>query len=625
MKKQHRRAVVWMAAAALVVCAGCSGQGGLEKDLAYLTSDTCAGRLPGTAGNEAAADYLETAFAEAGLEPLEGQAALALPYTQDTFDPAACGQQLTVEYPDGRGATFAAGVDFYPYWGNVTDFQGTLTDDPAQPGILLAGQKTDVNVPQIVSEASLFQTAGTTYTGLPLHLPAAVFDQLEPGAAITLTEAALHEDATIENLAGVLPGQDRSRAWVICAHFDHVGSFGETVYAGALDNASGVVTMLELLRQMAADEQPPVDLVFCALNGEDMGLLGSQALVEQDVLGVYDQYNVINLDTVGWAGADSYVVTEDDPALAEELCAALQEAGLAVEPGDYGRSDHISFLDAGIPAVAISSAGIIASPGASDGEASPIHTVNDTVDVVNPDELRTLAGALAAFLRSNPEMAARVALQAADFSDPAPGLYRIAQQLGLAPGQRVATEYEQNRYVISYEPPYTDWDAWQARTPGCPLPQSWSGYAWAQAVYESSLLPMNLPAEPEPSQWLQWRMVFDAESEQAAIQRPHQMLTAGYTNPDGFALQLCLRREMPPAVEGTAETEIQRDGVTLIRRANAAGDFERLWWQDPATGVVLEMYEQNFTNRIGEEAVTAAMIELVQGCGPELAVWFAAG
>lgn len=82
----------------------------IENDLIYLTSDECAGRKPGTAGNELAGDYIANRFKEIGLIPLEESYFIS--YSKDTE--ILNEESLQLEILDGETVidTFDYGEDY---------------------------------------------------------------------------------------------------------------------------------------------------------------------------------------------------------------------------------------------------------------------------------------------------------------------------------------------------------------------------------------------------------------------------------------------------------------------------------------------------------------------------------
>ncbi|WP_018478570.1 M20/M25/M40 family metallo-hydrolase [Pontibacter roseus] len=90
------------------------------------------------------------------------------------------------------------------------------------------------------------------------------------GRGITVEEAV--------NLIGYIPGKS-DKAIVITAHYDHVGVRKGEIYNGADDNASGVAALLAAAAHFKK-HKPYHTLVFVALDGEELGLQGANAFLE---------------------------------------------------------------------------------------------------------------------------------------------------------------------------------------------------------------------------------------------------------------------------------------------------------------------------------------------------------
>jgi hypothetical protein len=166
------------------------------------------------------------------------------------------------------------------------------------------------------------------------------------------------------NVVGILPGSDpalRDEYVVIGAHFDHLGratsgaldpGAGDAIRNGADDNASGTAAVLELARLLA--RRPPArSVVVVAFSGEELGLLGSQFLVEHPPVPLDDVRAMLNFDMVGRLRDDRLIVY--GVASAAELPAIVDAANVsprltisAVGDG-FGPSDHSSFYAKGIP------------------------------------------------------------------------------------------------------------------------------------------------------------------------------------------------------------------------------------------------------------------------------------
>src|SRR3546814_8433177 len=107
------------------------------------------------------------------------------------------------------------------------------------------------------------------------------------------TTAHIRSSSTAEtiispNVAAMLPGSDpslKNQYVVLSAHLDHIGIADpkpgdapdkDRINNGALDNAAGISTMLEVARAFAeSDSKPRRSIVFLASTGEEKGPLGA--------------------------------------------------------------------------------------------------------------------------------------------------------------------------------------------------------------------------------------------------------------------------------------------------------------------------------------------------------------
>jgi hypothetical protein len=97
----------------------------------------------------------------------------------------------------------------------------------------------------------------------------------------------------VHNVVARLPGRDPSRAVLLVAHYDSVPTA-----AGAADNGSGVAALLETARALRSGPSPRNDIIFLFTDGEERGLLGSQAFL-RDEPWAYAAGVVLNFDSPG--------------------------------------------------------------------------------------------------------------------------------------------------------------------------------------------------------------------------------------------------------------------------------------------------------------------------------------
>ena len=96
------------------------------------------------------------------------------------------------------------------------------------------------------------------------------------------------------NLIGFIPGKT-DQAIIITAHYDHVGIRKGEIYNGADDNASGVAALLAAATYFKKNK-PYYTLVFAALDGEELGLQGANALLENPPLPLQNVLLNVNMD-----------------------------------------------------------------------------------------------------------------------------------------------------------------------------------------------------------------------------------------------------------------------------------------------------------------------------------------
>ncbi len=172
-------------------------------------------------------------------------------------------------------------------------------------------------------------------------------------------------EATSWNVGGYLEGNDPNfkNEWLIIgAHFDHLGMGGEgslyrgkdpQIHNGADDNASGTTGVLELAEKFASvKDQLKRNIVFFTFSGEELGLLGSDYLVNHLPFPVQDAITMINMDMIGRLKDSSLIVYGTGTSLNwKELLNKENIYGFKLTFNDegYGPSDHSSFYGKKIP------------------------------------------------------------------------------------------------------------------------------------------------------------------------------------------------------------------------------------------------------------------------------------
>jgi Zn-dependent M28 family amino/carboxypeptidase len=179
-------------------------------------------------------------------------------------------------------------------------------------------------------------------------------------AALKLKVERIHS----ANVLGMIPGSDgklKDQMVVVTAHHDHLGmreGKGDTIYNGALDNASGVAAMLEMAEAIARTEaKPKRTILFAAVGGEESGLLGSEYFSQHPIVPAGRIAANINIDGINIWGhtTDISFIGFGKSDLDQVLVAAAKTQGRTVtgdpmpEKGSFYRSDQFSFAKIGVP------------------------------------------------------------------------------------------------------------------------------------------------------------------------------------------------------------------------------------------------------------------------------------
>lgn len=183
---------------------------------------------------------------------------------------------------------------------------------------------------------------------------------------------------TSDNVAAVLPGADkalRDQYLVVTAHLDHVGVGGaidgDSIYNGAMDNASGVATLIETAKALTARRPGPRrSVLFLAVTGEEKGLLGSLWYARHPT--VRAQAVVADLNTDMFLPInplDRLIVNGlEESDLADDVRRAASRHAVEVvsdpepERNAFVRSDQYSFIREGIPALSLKVGFVRGSP-----------------------------------------------------------------------------------------------------------------------------------------------------------------------------------------------------------------------------------------------------------------------
>lgn len=226
-------------------------------------------------------------------------------------------------------------------------------------------------------------------------------------ATIAIRSATRSTDIKSPNVIAILDGSDpdlKNEYVVYSAHLDHLGIGppvnGDSIYNGALDNASGVAAVLSVAEAFShSAKRPRRSILFVAVTGEEPGLLGSDYFARFPLVSAKSIVADLNMDggVPMWPVADLNPYGAEHSSLAEPIRRAAETMQLRVSPDPHPeellfiRSDQYSFVRQGVPSVLMSEGMQSSDPTVdtekrlSEWEASTYHEPSDDMHQPNLD------------------------------------------------------------------------------------------------------------------------------------------------------------------------------------------------------------------------------------------------
>lgn len=259
--------------------------------------------------------------------------------------------------------TEQAGYPWHTVVGSWAREQRMLPRDRSLPAPLgFRGWITDE------AAAGLLAEAGLDLAALRRQAGSRDFRPVPTGIVLDVDFRNQVEHLESQNVVGVIPGSDpalRDQYVAFTAHWDHLGIGpavnGDSIYNGALDNASGVADVLAIAAAAAEMLPPDRSLLFVFVTAEESGLLGSEFFARNPTVPVDRIVANLNIDGGNLLGRvrDLRVLGDTKSSLGPMLAARLAGEGMRISPdehperGYFYRSDHFSFAKAGVPAVSV--------------------------------------------------------------------------------------------------------------------------------------------------------------------------------------------------------------------------------------------------------------------------------
>ena len=294
-----------------------------------------------------------------------------------------------------------------PRFNDLAGMQMSAMVNPASAGRLFAGSGHTLEELFILADAK----KALPRFALPTSLR----------ARVAVESSALQSD----NVVGLLPGSDPALGRehvVLTAHLDHVGVGapinGDRIYNGAMDNASGIATLIEVARALGSSTlRPKRSIVFAAVTAEEHGLLGSRYFAGEPTVPKSSLVANINMDMFLplFPMTSVMVLGLDESDLGDRVRDVAKRSGLGVnadsqpERNRFTRSDQYSFIRQGVPALALK---VGFAPGSPEAEIDakwtkeryhgPSDDLQQPVDLGAAVTFTRLVGALSAEVANHP-------------------------------------------------------------------------------------------------------------------------------------------------------------------------------------------------------------------------------
>jgi Zn-dependent M28 family amino/carboxypeptidase len=261
--------------------------------------------------------------------------------------------------------TIPAGYPFSVVQGNLREKFDLVTPDKNMDRASIEGWVT------LDAAKRILKMAGQDFDALRKQALTREFKPVPLGLKASLAVHNTMRTLESRNVLAKVEGSDpklRDEYVIYTAHWDHLGVGapvkGDKIYNGALDNATGVSSVIEIAKAFTTVEpKPKRSILFLMVTAEEQGLLGSQYYSVAPVYPLTKTLANINVDGVNQWGRtkDITVIGMGASDLDDYLRAAAEEQRRTLRPdpeaekGFYYRSDHFNFAKQGVPALYIDS------------------------------------------------------------------------------------------------------------------------------------------------------------------------------------------------------------------------------------------------------------------------------
>jgi Zn-dependent M28 family amino/carboxypeptidase len=255
--------------------------------------------------------------------------------------------------------TGPAGYPFTVVKGSNSQEQFDVVSPDADKRVAVEGWLTLEKTKEILS------AAGQNFDSLKAAATRKDFKPVAINAKATYNVKVDSRRIKSKNVVAKLEGGDKKDEYVVyTAHWDHLGKDttlkGDQIYNGALDNASGAASLLQMAKAYTKLPTPPKrSILFLAVTAEEKGLVGAKYYATHPLYPLDKTVADLNMDGINQWGrtSDFTVIGLGNTTLEDDLAAVLQSQNRTVRPdaepekGFFYRSDHFEFAKQGVPAM----------------------------------------------------------------------------------------------------------------------------------------------------------------------------------------------------------------------------------------------------------------------------------
>jgi len=354
-----------------------------RKEVDTLCSPYMGGRGYVNEGHKRAADYLEARFKEMGLKPAARRGKFQQKFSIEINLPTEAeltlngdAKRVGVDYilhrASGSGKAEARVKDLgyaidppYKLKGKVAIFEAgfpeEIANDSERRNRYKKYARPEARIQELINggASAIIIKKGKLTAGFGREVaPLPIIEVAEDSLPKRVRKVRLKTTSELtrirtQNVVGIIEGTTKPDSFILLtAHYDHLGTYEDALFAGANDNASGTSMLLSMAEYFS---KRPLDysIMFIAFGGEETGLLGSRHFVYEDPRVDLSKVKfLLNLDLMG-NGIDGIMAVggRDFPDHFERLKAlndTLESVPVVRARPNAPNSDHFFFLREGV-------------------------------------------------------------------------------------------------------------------------------------------------------------------------------------------------------------------------------------------------------------------------------------